>query len=115
MPTNLNDAILAASTPFSSESALYVLDVSTTTASITLPNGSYSVHLKSGTSTVTVSCKIGAAATIPTTGNSSSSAFAFPGSGSATFSILSDDGTKSFNAILTSGASADTLYISKVR
>jgi hypothetical protein len=115
MGSNVNDGMAAANASLGSDSALYVLDVSTTTAAITLPNGHYRVYLKSGTATVTVVCKIGAAATIPTTGNTSDDSFAFPGTGAETFAIATDDGTKTFNAILTAAASADTLFITKIR
>lgn len=113
---NLSDGMLGEFGACSSGSALYVLDVSTTTASITLPNGQYRMFLKSGTTTVGVVCKIGGSATIPTTGNTAASEFAFSGGDrrGARFAITAADTTKTLDVILSAAASADTVYITKV-
>lgn len=107
---NKSDGDLAATLPCSSASTLYALSISNVSASITLPNGCYRVIANSGGGTVF--CKIGGAATIPTSGNSATGEFALLGGIGETFFIGDGDGTKSFNAILSTGT--DTLYITKL-
>jgi hypothetical protein len=109
---NLTDAVYAHKNLFgSSTPGAYALAVSTTSAALTLPVGTFKVWLQERAAGTSVFCKVGAAATVPADGTIDASVFGFPGDESAVVRIEDAD-TKTLNAILTTGTG--TLHVVRV-
>lgn len=100
------DAILLDVAPITTDATLYALDCSAVDAAITLPTGGYQVQNAGSTLAV---IRLGAVASVPTTGTSLEDAGVLPGGAAVTVHLRVET---SVHVILASGTG--TLYFVRV-